>query len=487
MVTVANISLWKRVVVAASETQNLAALKAITASADGLQNGVLSFVPGLGLFQYSPASTATGDDINVIQPTSGTGRWIRTTQAAPIVNSSGQLLLSNIALGLYEVTVNGDGSGDFTEVNLALSAGFYRMVVTGNTIETNSFTFADIQYDVHINIVPGVKIDCQALDNVYDASTNGALVNFVVQGTGNPLRGGFVWSPTVESTLFNFTSAQPGSRVAINNAYIDTSGATASAYHGFIGGTDVSFFCEMPGFAFSNATMSFIEAYNVFIDNPLFIGGGTTCASIVNCPNATVCIIKSPVFVNQFSSTTPVLSASNFALDGAYNLASANLLINGINLTATNVREVVGGISFDFNVDAKSTISNCYLPNGTVFLSSTSTYTSLNSSMFADLDESANPTEGETNICNVSFMLTQDFGTSEKVTWNLTNVNVYNEARISGRDVTWNGGALGTASNSFNLTINAGATNALVTNLRTNSAIVNNEPTAMLGFNPTFS
>lgn len=483
----ANISLWKRVTVAPSQTQNLGALKAITASADGLQNGVLSFVPGLGLFQYAPASVATGDDINVIQPTTGTGRWLRVTQASPTVNSAGQLLLSNIALGLYEVTVNGDGSGDFTEVNLAMSAGFFRMIVTGNTIENNSFVFADTQYDVVITVLPDVKIDCQGLDNVYDASTNGALVNFVVKGDGNPLRSGFIWSPSVESTLFNFTAAQPGSRVAINNAYIDTSGATASDYHGFIGGSDVSLFCNMPVFAFSNATMSFIEAYNVFIENPLFIGGGTTCASIVNCPNANVCVIKSPVFVNQFSSTTPVLSASNFALDGAYNLASANLLINGINLTATNVREVVGGIGFDFNVDAKSTISNCYLPNGTVFLSSTSTYTSLNSSVFADLDESGNPTEGETNICNVSFMQSQDFGTGEKVTWNLTNVNVFADASISGRDVTWNGGALGATTNPFNLTINAGALNALVTNLRTASAITGNEPSATLGFNPFFS
>jgi hypothetical protein len=483
----ANISLWTRVIVEQSQTQTLAALKGITASAYGVENGVFAFVPGLGLFQYEPASSATGDDINVVQPTSGTGRWIRLTQAAPTVNPSGQLLISNIALGLYEVTVNGDGSGDFTEVNLAMSAGFFRIVVTGNTIETNSFVFEDTQYDVNITILPGVKIDCQALNNVYDASTNGALVNFVVAGQGNPLRSGFVWSPTVESTFFNFTAAQPGSRVELNYSYIDTSAAVASDYHAFVGGTEVSFFCEKPAIALSNATTSFIEGYNIFIDTPLLLGGGTNCASIVNCPNANICIIKFPIFINQFSSTTPVLSASNFTLEGAYNSSAGNLLINGINMTVIGVKELIGGISFDFNADGYSTFDNCYLPNGTVFLSSTLTYTSLNSSVFADLDESANPTTGEFNACNVSFTQSQDFGTAEKVTWNLTNVNVFADAQISGRDVTWNGGAIGSSTAPHNLTINAGALNALVTNVRTDAAITNNEPSAILGFNPFFS
>lgn len=482
-----NISLWTRVMVEQSQTQTLAALKAITASAYAIENGVFAFVPGLGLFQYSSASAATGDNINVIQPNSGSGRWIRVTQAAPTVNSQGQLLLSNIDFGAFEATVSGDGSADYLTVYAALTAGVQRMIVKGNTVETTSFVFPDSQYDIHIYILPGVKIDCGALNNVYDASTNGALVNFAVSGSGNPLRSGFVWSPTAEATFFNFTSAQPGSRIDIDSAYIDASDATASAYHGFVGGSNISFFSTKLAIALSNATSSFIEGYNIILDNPLLLGSGTTCAAVVNCPDAEVCTIRFPVFINQFSSTAPVISAKNLTFEGGYNVAAATILISGENITMYSTKERGSGLSFDIEVDGESTVSNCYLPSGTIYLSSTSSQTIVNSSVFANLDASADPATGIINASNVTFTQPQDFGTTEDVIWNLSDVNVQADAQITGINVSWVGGSVGAPGGTETLTITVGSTNALVTGVRTVGAIVNNEPSATLGFNPYFA
>lgn len=483
-----NISLWTRVMVEQSQTQTLGALKSITASTYGVANGVFAFVPGLGLFQYSPASSATADDINVVQPTSGTGRWLRVTQAAPTVNSNGQLLLSNIDLGVYEATVNGDGSADFLSVYDAFTAGFYRLVVTGDTIEPNSFVFVDTQYDISITILPGVKIDCGALNNVYDASTNGALVNFYVRGVGIALRNGFVWSPTTNgAVLFKFNSAQPGSRVVFDSAYIDASAATAATYHAFVAGPNISFFGDEPGFGLSDTNSSFIEAYNIFLNLPLLLGSGTNCAGFINSPNADVCNISNPIFVNQFSSSSAVIIAKNLTLRGGLNITTGNLLIDGNYANIADLTETFPPLSFDLSVNGESIVSNCRLPNGTLFLSSTSTYTAADTCLFKDLNESANPTSGEVNVCNTTFLDAQSFGTGEKVTWNFTNVNVLNEAIVAGRDVTWNGGAVGSSTTPYSLTINAGALNALVTNVRTSATITNNEPSAMLGTNPLFA
>lgn len=57
---------------------NLAALKALnTTSATTYPEGVVISVITLGMYYLSRASAATGDDITVIVPTTGAGRWIR--------------------------------------------------------------------------------------------------------------------------------------------------------------------------------------------------------------------------------------------------------------------------------------------------------------------------------------------------------------------------------------------------------------------------
>jgi len=58
-----------------SPVQNLAALKAVSVSA-GIDKYMIH-VEDMGLFRYDAQSAATADDINVVAPNSGSGRWIK--------------------------------------------------------------------------------------------------------------------------------------------------------------------------------------------------------------------------------------------------------------------------------------------------------------------------------------------------------------------------------------------------------------------------
>lgn len=114
----ANISLWKHVIVAPSQTLNLAALKAINASGLGLDEGVITNVPGFGAFYFDTASTATGDDINVIQPTSGTGRWLRLTQGNTFVDSSDDLVTDKVTINNIPVNPTDAANKNYVDAGL---------------------------------------------------------------------------------------------------------------------------------------------------------------------------------------------------------------------------------------------------------------------------------------------------------------------------------------------------------------------------------
>ncbi len=86
---------------------NLAALKAIDISL--VNNGVVinvvlaSGVCQPGWFMYNSSSTATPDDIKIVQPTTGSGRWIRIEQAENIsVLDTGTYFLSNYVEGVLQ-------------------------------------------------------------------------------------------------------------------------------------------------------------------------------------------------------------------------------------------------------------------------------------------------------------------------------------------------------------------------------------------------
>lgn len=64
----------------ATPVQDLAALKAVdTTSATTYPDKIAIIVEGLGIYRLDRDSSATNDDLDVIQPTTGTGRWLRMT------------------------------------------------------------------------------------------------------------------------------------------------------------------------------------------------------------------------------------------------------------------------------------------------------------------------------------------------------------------------------------------------------------------------
>jgi hypothetical protein len=67
---------------------NLAGLQAINTTI--LNDNILVMVKSLGLFRLDLASSASADNVNIVQPTTGSGRWLRITDITlPLPASSG--------------------------------------------------------------------------------------------------------------------------------------------------------------------------------------------------------------------------------------------------------------------------------------------------------------------------------------------------------------------------------------------------------------
>lgn len=63
-----------------SPTANLAAIKAIDTTL--VSDSVLNECKTLGTFRFDSTSVLTADDVNIIQPTTGSGRWIKIAPAS---------------------------------------------------------------------------------------------------------------------------------------------------------------------------------------------------------------------------------------------------------------------------------------------------------------------------------------------------------------------------------------------------------------------
>jgi len=481
-----NISLWKRVFVEQSQTQNLSSLKGITASAYSIENGVFAFVPGLGLFQFAPASSATADDINVIQPTSGTGRWLRVTQAAPTVNSIGQLYLSNIDLPLYQVTVNGSGTGDYTTIEAALTAGYTDILVTGDTTETVAYVFAAGTHSIRITLLAGVQVHAGNI-SLYDASTNAATVTFVVNGISNPLETGYVWSPTATQSLFDFASAASGSRISFNHVKIDAAGASATTYHAVNAGGGISFFGNDIALFISNAAPNFIVAPNLYVEGAQLSGVGSTSAALFSSVGGTS-KLSNITFEGNFSSTVAVINAPYAKIDQIWNDSVATILITGSNVSVSNFEEISAGSGLSVSVDSNTFFQNINTASGSLILKNSFTASVVDDCVFSGIDESAATTFGKLTLSNTTLKAaTPNIGNHAAGVWAFENVNFDNSVSISAKNMTYSGGSIGTFGSSKTITINAGAFNTLVTNVRTDAAIVNNEPSVILGTNPLFA
>jgi hypothetical protein len=77
------------------EAATVAALKAVT----GQATGDVRLVPGLGPFRFDSAATATADDLFVITPTVGGGRWLRLDHGMRTSDLGGLATMTGLTVG----------------------------------------------------------------------------------------------------------------------------------------------------------------------------------------------------------------------------------------------------------------------------------------------------------------------------------------------------------------------------------------------------
>lgn len=177
---------------------NPAAVKAIVA-ADRQDGSIIWVVSLTKFFYFDSASTATGDDVTVITPTAGTGRWLQVVATA--AGTGYDFIVSNPAISGYSThtTIGGAIS--------AASAGNRILVLRGTYAENVSVNkrlkIEGGGYDSYVNgtwtftsasdfsVLDGVRI---ATSLTLDSGANGITVTqclidttdaVVDNGTGN--------------------------------------------------------------------------------------------------------------------------------------------------------------------------------------------------------------------------------------------------------------------------------------------------------------
>ena len=100
------------------QVADVAALKAIGSGSRA--NKDVAIIPSQGLYVFDSSSSATGDDVNVIQPTSGTGRWLlvdRNRNVWGLVNSLAGILVAGNGIA----SIGRAGGGYHIRVTLSVA------------------------------------------------------------------------------------------------------------------------------------------------------------------------------------------------------------------------------------------------------------------------------------------------------------------------------------------------------------------------------
>lgn len=123
---------------------DLAALKAIDTTS--YIDGVIVCVDSLGLFRFNSSSAETADDINIVDPTTGSGQWLRVTPHTYYVDGDGNAVFLNSSSSLISVQ-NGSSNTDFQ-----LDASNNTNIIKGasTVMQFNSSGNANIPFDLSV-------------------------------------------------------------------------------------------------------------------------------------------------------------------------------------------------------------------------------------------------------------------------------------------------------------------------------------------------
>ena len=283
---------------------------------------------GLGGYIYDPSSTATPDDNNVIEPTTGGGRFLR--QAPRLVDVvDGTNLIRTTSLNLPYIEVGPDGK--YATLKEAVEAGEQYIVVTANTTEIADISVTN--QTTAIDILQGVTVDMGDF-------------SFVITNSGSPAqtisiegRGTVRYAHTVADTqLFQNATTATDKIIIFRNCRIVNESTAANCHLADemnIYWVLVTFFAPN----FDNCGV-FIDptdtTHRVYIQSARFIGAGSACSNVIN--------VQGGLFTNI--DMTGQFSASVTAINIAGDAILSNLGLNHTtNQMVVTIEGKINGIS----------------------------------------------------------------------------------------------------------------------------------------------
>lgn len=424
---------------------SLAELKAYDTTAT--PDNVIANVNEFGLVRYLSSSAVTADDVAVVEPTIGGGRWYKVT-----TSFSGSVF-----------TVSGDGTADFTTVEAALNAlgsnsGIINIV--GDTTETGTGTITPPANGQSVTIINDATVTSDDNPLIYTDNTSGiadiTLIGGIYDFALTELSSYIAYdmdNSTGKANFFDLT--------AINKSTAD----------------QASFFYEIT---------TDVTIRNVKIELPNYLGCGIV-ANKINSQNLTVNGGGSNCYLgvlnlhadSTYDGVTLTGTFSASASEYSVSLAGAisNVDISASSVTSANFYGAVSNIwahpSATGDLYLGSPTAD-YMTASSIAAKSLDTIIVGSHGAFSSVTfKSLNPIGASANNVSFSNVRVEDFFTAAFSNSKFTNlscpagmeVDAYNQSFVN---VTTLGGA------SQTITINAGVEKAVINGARTEVPIVDN-------------
>jgi len=227
---------------------NLAALQAINTAS--IVDGIIITIKTLGIWKFNKTSTETADNLNVVEPTAGGGRWFRNTMPEFKIDGTGKIDAS-ILPAVDEFSDLVDVTGAYTTTGAVYTVnqskdGLLESKVTLIDSAEDAFSLtqgtSSIEMDYNNlkidNGIDGISWSAQTsgtaetLNIIWGSSANDV---YIVGETGTILRstnGGTTWTPQTSGTTETLHAVWGSSA---NDVYI--SGALGTILHSTDSGT----------------------------------------------------------------------------------------------------------------------------------------------------------------------------------------------------------------------------------------------------------
>ncbi|MAZ40126.1 MAG: hypothetical protein CMF49_08395 [Legionellales bacterium] len=432
---------------------DLSALKAFDTT--NLQDGVMANVQNFGIVRFDQRSSVAANDISIIEPTTGGGRWYKVTTS----------FTGNV------FTVSGDGTADFTELDDALQAlgqndGEIYIVGDFTATTSNLFNVNPAGQNIKIHVYADVDFGAQ---NLIIALNAGAGLNLEVVGNGsvtfaetaitNSLivfqnnGGGDLGLPSWDGVEINNNSTTAGKNFFSNSA-LDIKMSNATMYIPDLAGCGIS--CR--NFIYQDVTL---------------VGGGSAC-TLALVAQGTNCSGNNLILDGQFLASSSLSTSYDIRIKGNINgvqlinpLGSGVLLIGNVNnVSGSTTGDHYVGVGGDISVEG--CVSNVQAPSfNLIAISSLSKFVNMSGKQLQALNGSVGYCEfANVRISDTYFTSIMEYSRFVNCTFlegvflNADNQTLVNVDTLGGGN--------------RNITINTNIRECTIVNAQTELPIVNN-------------